>query len=370
MKVALIYNKTEILDSDVIYRFGMPTKERYKPHTIEMVAEGLASGGHEVAVIEGVKDVITRLEAFMPPAQANGSMGIVFNMAYGVQGLSRYTHIPAILELVGVPYLGSSPVGHAIALDKVLSKVLFMRHNLPTPDFWVFSGSDEDISGVRYPVIIKPKMEAVSFGIQIVRQESELREAIAFIISEFEQDALVEEFIPGREYAVSLVGNGESLQALPIVEIDLESDPDGIQTYEEKMHKPRKKICPVAIDPFLDTKLKQLSKDAFNALGLFDFARVDFRVDTNGNPHILEINSMASLNPTGSFVMSGEVAGMSFADLVNKMLDVASIRYFGKPACRRVDLNRVSISLGDSGDWEEFDKVQDQIKELNLFSDT
>jgi D-alanine-D-alanine ligase len=327
VKVALIYNKTEILDSDVIYRFGMPTKERYKPITIEMATEGLRSGGHEVAVIEGNKDVIAGLEAFMPPAQAGGPMGMVFNMAYGVQGLSRYTHIPAILELVGIPYLGSSPVGHAIALDKVLSKILFQRDGLPTPDFWVFSGADEDISGVHYPVIVKPKMEAVSFGVRVVRQESDLRAAIAFVLSEFKQDALVEQFIPGREYAVSLVGNGESLEALPIVEIDLESDPDGIQTYEEKMHKPRKKICPVDIDPFLDAKLKQLSKDAFNALGLFDFARVDFRVTPNGNPYILEINSMASLNPTGSFVMSGGVAGMPFGDLVNKMLDVACDRY-------------------------------------------
>ena len=125
MKVAVIFNKEEIKDSDVIYRFGMPTKERYKPRTIEMVASALEKGGHNVRTFEGNKFVIDDLQNFMPRVVSGERLGMIFNMAYGIQGQSRYTHIPAMLEMLGLPYVGSGPAAHAIALDKVLSKIVF-----------------------------------------------------------------------------------------------------------------------------------------------------------------------------------------------------------------------------------------------------
>jgi D-alanine-D-alanine ligase len=330
MKVAVIFNKEEIKDSDVINLFGMPTKERYSHKTIEMVASALESGGHNVRVIEGNMHVINELQNFMPKVVRGERTGMIFNMAYGIQGQSRYTHIPAMLEMLGVPYVGSGPAAHAIALDKVMSKIVFLRNQLPTPAFWLFSNPDEDLSGIRFPVIVKPKMEAVSIGLQVVHNEKDLRKAIAHTIKEFQQQALVEEFIPGREFAVGLLGNGTTLETLPIVEIDLESDPYAIQTLEDKMQHPRCKICPADIPEEVAHRLCKLSISAFNALGLFDFARVDFRMDSRGDLYILEINSMASLNPSGSFVYTAQVAGLNFNDLVNRMLDAAAIRYFGE----------------------------------------
>jgi D-alanine-D-alanine ligase len=330
LKVAVIFNKQEIKDSDVINLFGMPTKERYRHQTIEMVASALESGGHNVRVIEGNMHVITELQNFMPKVVRGERSGMIFNMAYGIQGQSRYTHIPAMLEMLGIPYVGSGPSAHAIALDKVLSKIVFLRNQLPTPAFRIFSNPDEDLSGIRFPVIVKPKMEAVSIGLRVVKEEKDLKEAVAFIIREFQQQALVEEFIPGREFAVGLIGNGPTLETLPIVEIDLSGDAYAIQTLDDKMQHPRGKICPAQISPQLAEQLSRLSLQAFNALGLFDFARVDFRMDAKGQLYILEINSMASLNATGSFVYAGQVAGLSFNELVNRMLDEAAIRYFGK----------------------------------------
>nr|MBC8181740.1 D-alanine--D-alanine ligase [candidate division KSB1 bacterium] len=148
MKVAVIFNKEEIKESDVIYRFGMPTKERYKPKTIEMVASALEAGGHNVRIFEGNKQVITDLENFMPRVVAGERQGMIFNMTYGIQGQSRYTHIPAMLEMLGLPYVGSAPASHALALDKVLSKIIFLRYNLPTPEYWVFSNTEGDFSEV------------------------------------------------------------------------------------------------------------------------------------------------------------------------------------------------------------------------------
>jgi D-alanine-D-alanine ligase len=172
-------------------------------------------------------------------------------------------------------------------------------------------------------------MEAVSYGIKIVDNEDDLHEAVGFIVSEFKQQALVEQFIRGREFCVGLLGNGDP-EAFPILEIDLENDPDAIQTVDDKKQKPRDKICPAKISQELADEMVRLSKMAFRALGLRDFARVDIRMDKKENIYLLEINSMASLGATGSFVYAAKVAGYDYTRLVNRIVDVAAVRYFSE----------------------------------------
>lgn len=329
MKVAVIYNKMHADASDVINIFGPQTKEKYNPETVELVEAALVKGGHNVKKIQGNINVAEALQNFMPKVIAGERPGMVFNMAYGIQGQSRYTHIPAILEMLGVPYVGSGPQAHAVALDKVMSKILFKQHNLPTPDFCVFSTPDEEMKNLEFPVIVKPKMEAVSMGLRVVNNEKELKEAVLYIIDKYQQQALVEKFIPGREFAIGILGNGAEQQILPIVEFDFKGDPDAIQTKTNKMKKPVKKISPVELPAEVTVKIQRIAQGAFNILNLCDFARVDLRMDKDGNVYILEINSMASLGKTGSYVHSAKVAGYSYDSLVNKMLDVAAVRYFG-----------------------------------------
>ncbi|MEJ2111753.1 MAG: ATP-grasp domain-containing protein, partial [Acidobacteriota bacterium] len=230
MKIAIIYNKDL---TGVINKFGMQNKEIYNPKTVNLVAEALEQGGHNVAIIDGNMDVIQQLQDFMPRVIEGERMGMVFNMAYGIQGESRYTHLPAMLEMLGIPYVGSTPSGHALALDKIITKIIMQKNGIPTPGFWVFSNADEDMSGVEYPVIVKPKMEAVSYGLKIVDNENDLREAVRYAIDEFKQQALVEQFIRGREFCVGLLGNGQP-EAFPVLEIDLEGDPDAIQSVSDK----------------------------------------------------------------------------------------------------------------------------------------
>jgi len=324
MKVAIIYNKDR---SGVINKFGMQNKERYNPKTVRLVAEALEQGGHNVAIIDGNMDVIQQLQDFMPRVMEGERMGMVFNMAYGIQGESRYTHLPAMLEMLGIPYVGSTPSGHALALDKIITKIIMQKNGIPTPGFWVFSKADEDMSGVEYPVIVKPKMEAVSYGLKIVENEKDLREAVKFTIDEFKQQALVEQFIRGREFCVGLLGNNPA-EAFPIIEIDLENDPDAIQSVEDKKMKPRDKICPAPISEELAKKMVDYTIHAFNALQLRDFSRVDIRMDENENIYLLEINSMASLGRTGAYVNAAAVAGYDYNALINRILDVAAVRYF------------------------------------------
>ena len=327
MKVAIIYNKDL---SGVLNRFGMQNKEFYSEKNVKKVAKCLDQAGHNTTIIDGNMYVIERLQNFMPRTIDGEQMGMVFNMAYGIQGESRYTHLPSMLEMLGIPYVGSTPSGHALALDKVMTKVVWQNKGLPTPDFWVFSSPHEDLSDVNFPVIVKPKMESVSFGLKVVYDEEALKESIHFIITEFQQQALVEQFIPGREFAVGLLGNSP-VEAFPVLEFDLEGDPDAIQTEEDKKKKPRQKICPADIPQDFAEKLTDLSRRAFQALELRDFARVDIRVDADNNIYLLEINSMASLGQNGSYVAAAKVAGYDYCALVNKMLDVAAIRYFSGP---------------------------------------
>jgi len=324
MKVAIIFNKDM---SGVINVFGMQNKEVYNPKTVKMVADALEKGGHNVSIIDGNMNVIENLQSFMPKVLDGERLGMVFNMAYGIQGESRYTHIPSMLEMLGIPYVGSTPSGHALALDKVITKIIMQKHGIPTPDFWVFSSGKEDLSKVIFPAIVKPKMESVSFGLKVVNDIDSLREAIDYVVREFNQQALVEQFVRGREFAVGILGNSP-VETFPVLEVDLGNDPDAIQTVEHKKYQPRAKICPANLDPKLAEEMKRQSIAAFNALQLRDFCRVDIRLDENNNVYLLEVNSMASLGGTGSYVYAAKFFGYNYETLVNKMLDTAVVRYF------------------------------------------
>jgi D-alanine-D-alanine ligase len=324
LRVAIIYNKDR---GKVINVFGMQNKEVYNPKVVKRVAESLEKNGHNVEIIDGNMEVFDKLKDFFPRVGDEKNRSIVFNMAYGIQGESRYTHIPSMLEMSGIPYVGSNPSGHALALDKVITKIILQKNNLPTPDFWVFSSKSEDMSDVKYPVIVKPKMESVSFGLRVVDNEEDLRDAVEFIISEFHQQALVEQFIQGREFAVGLIGNNP-VETFPVLEIDLEGDPNAIQTVDDKQHKPKNKICPAEISEDLAKEMQEISKKVFTSLGLRDFARVDIRLGLDNEIYVLEVNSMASLGFGGSYVAAAKAYGLDYEGLVNKMLDVASMRYF------------------------------------------
>ncbi len=328
MKVAVIYNKQTDTEG-VINVFGAQNREIYNPKTVERVAAALEQGGHNVRIVDGNIRVIEQLENFMPRVVHGDQPGMVFNMAYGIQGVSRYTHIPSLLEMLGIPYVGSSPAGHGIALDKVTTKVMIQAAGLPTAPYWVFYNADQIQGDLPFPVITKPKMEAVSLGIQVIHDMNSLKTAITGLVDQFKQPVLVEQFVPGREFAVGILGNHDP-EILPIVEIDLEGDAFGIQSLEDKLKKPKNKICPAQIDDKLANELRRLTKETFRVLGIFDFCRVDYRMDKDGNLYILELNSMASLGLTGTYVKAAKTAGYTYESLINRMLDVAVERYFGK----------------------------------------
>ena len=330
MKIAVVYNKKTISENDVINVLGMVTKEHYSETAIERVAKALEKGGHTVKLIEGNMQAINEMREFMPKVLSGERPGMVFNMAYGIQGQNRYTHVPAMLEMLGVPYVGSGPEAHAVVQDKVMTKIVLQKHNLPTPKFWVFSTPNDEFDDMEFPVIVKPKLESTSMGMQVVDNWDDLRSAVADQIEKFEQEILVEQFIPGREFAVGIIGNGSHLQILPIVEINLE-DANSIQTKSDKHKKGGvDKICPAPLSDEETKELQQLCSLAYKKLGIYDYSRVDIRMDAAGNFYILELNSMASLGKGGSLYYGAKTAGYTYEGMINKILDVAAERYFGQ----------------------------------------
>lgn len=328
MKIAVIYNRDS---KNVINLFGIPNREKYGKEAIDLIVGALKKGGHQVQAFEGDKDLIPRLEEFMPRVLTGELPGLAFNLSYGIQGKARYTHVPGILEMVGIPYVGSNPLAHSLALDKVVAKMIFRQHGIPTPDFVVLKDPDFDPPDLEYPLIVKPKNESVSMGLKVVNNFDELREAAVVIFDLFGQAVLVEQFIEGREINVGLLGNNPP-ESLPPCEIIFGQGGPNIYTFDDKKETSKRKIewiCPAPLDENLQKKAQVLAKEAFAALGCYDTARVDMRLDEKGELFVLEINSLPSLKEHGSYVLAAQQEGMDFDALINRIVEVASIRYFG-----------------------------------------
>jgi len=349
MKIAVVRNRE---DSGILSRLGQASPERYGRKSVQSVLNALREGAHVARVFEGGMNLLHDLKEFMPEDPVTGRpTGMVFNMSYGIQGEARYAHVPNMLEMAGVPYTGSGPRAHAVCLDKALTKLLLRQAGIPTPRFHLI-GSAEDADGMsdlQYPLVVKPRYESTSCGLALVHQRSELVAAAGRIVSEFQQEALVEEYVDGREIAVAVLGNSTA-EVLPLTEIDFGGRLVRMITRPDKFHKTDdepQKICPAPVGEDLGRKLREIALGVFRACQCKDYARVDIRLDGEGRPFVLEINSMASLGTGGAYVTSARAAGYDFTRLILRIVDVAHERYFGSPALRGSSASGALASAGD-----------------------
>lgn len=323
MRVAIVRNHDH---AGVINRLGPSCREEYNCNDVQRIVTALQECGHETLLCEGDKTLLPTLERFMPPDTTFRPSGMVFNLANGIQGECRLSHVPAILELAGVPYTGAGPLGNGLALDKVITKTLMRDRGVPTPNFRVMRRGTESTGDLRFPVVVKPRSESTSFGLQLAHEPAQLRQAVEVIATQYAQDALVEEYIEGREIYVGLLGNGE-VEPLPLVERDFGGRELRLYTHEDKGRAGLAAICPAQLDSKLAMILRELSIATFNACQCRDYARVDVRIDASGQPFVLEINSIPALN--GVYVEAAARAGYSFPGLINQILDLAHRRHFG-----------------------------------------
>jgi len=309
------------------------------PDTINGIKEAIESQGHEVIMIEANEDSFDKFR------QCRNDIDLVFNFAEAVSnGLDREAHIPAILEMLKIPYTGPAPLSAALILNKAKAKEIWKCHNVPTAPFQVFYTQDEKLRrGLKFPLIVKPIREGSSAGIRnrsLVSNSKELKERVKETIADFKQPALVEQFLSGREFTVSLIGNGDSLCALPIAEVNFDALPSNvnkIDSYEAKwiwdnpVNPVDAIICPAKIDENLKEKIISAAKQAFITLECRDWARVDIRLDENNNPFVLELNCPVGLLPdpkeNSRMPRAAREAGMDFSKLIGKIIDIALERY-------------------------------------------
>jgi D-alanine-D-alanine ligase len=268
-------------------------------------------------------------------------------MVEGTGALSREAQVPALLDMLGLRYTASDVLTLATCLDKARTKEILAFHRIPTPAFRVFHPSadldDSAASTLTFPLIVKPLHEGSSKGIferSLVTSRRELDRQINEVLRQYQQPALVEEFLSGREFTVALMGNGPGVEVLPIVEIMLDHLPPGakpLYSYEAKWiwDDPAQPIdllhCPAKVTSALQAEVESICQRAYHALRCRDWGRIDVRLDAAGRAHVLEINPLPGIQPDpdahSSFPLAARTHGLSYAQLIHRVVDLALKRY-------------------------------------------
>lgn len=309
------------------------------PETIEAICSALELRG-DVSKIEADDDAIFNLREVGPD--------IVFNIAEGLYGTCRESYIPAICEQLQLPYTGSDGVTLALCLEKSRAKEILSYYKIPTAPFQVIDSlnmlEQHQFDFSRTKKFVKPVHEGSGIGIfnsSIVSSPDELEREVRRVFEEYKQPVLVEDFLEGREFTVAMLGNGNRLRVLPIIEMTFEGLPaeaNPIYGYESKWiydlpDKPVEECyrCPAPISGQLQSRVEQICIDAFNVLGCRDWCRIDVRCDREGNPHIIELNPLPGVIPDpnahSSFPMAARAAGIQYNDIIHLVLDAALARY-------------------------------------------
>ena len=269
---------------------------------------------------------------------------LVFNVAECANGISREAQIPAMLDMLQIPYTGSDPLTLATCLDKARTKEVLSYYKVATAKFLLVEDiSDLQNFDLRFPVIVKPVAEGSGKGIfnsSILHGLDTLKEYLTANLQTYNQPFLVEEFLPGREFTVAIIGNGEDTEVLPIVEINLSELPKElapIYSYEAKWivdtrDKPLNIFsCPAQIDVTLQEKIKDIALRTYKVLRCRDWSRIDIRLDANGEPNIIEINPLPGILPdpkdNSCFPKAARTSGLSYEEMINKVLFTAARRY-------------------------------------------
>lgn len=341
MHVALLFNSKHSIEHPADAPVDA-LAEYDSEETTQGLARALRSAGHTVFPLEADVTLLDTIRAVSPD--------ICFNISEGLRGESRESQVPALLEMLGIPYAASGILANAVSLDKAVCKQIWRAAGLPTAPFQLFRTGAEPLSDdLAFPLFVKPVGEGTGMGIgreSVVRDEAELRERANWIICAYHQPALAETYLSGREFTVGLIGNERTVcevpasplydergfHVFPVLEIDVSTieDAQGIYGSYIKSDRPLDPayLCPAPIDNLLAAELQDLAVRAFTAIGAVDVARVDLRMGEYGNPHLLEINTLPGLNPTYSdIVMAARGEGIEYEALVNEVLNLAVARY-------------------------------------------
>lgn len=312
--------------------------------TVQSIQKAIETDGHETKFIMADENLPYTLKEYNPD--------ICFNIAEGLGGDAREAQVPSLLEMLRIPYTGSRVLTNAIALDKTLTKRIWRDRRLPVAPFQEFLSGEESLRPeLKFPLFVKPAREGTGMGVDMharVKNETELRERVKYVIHSYQQPALVETFLPGREFTVGQLGRRDSklhsrhpewydhdgFHRLPILELKTEkSATPGIYSHAAKAQQlgeagAPEYICPADVEPELAKKLHHLALRGHQLLFATDVSRVDFRLDAEGNPRLIEINPLPGLTPDYSdLCLQAAAEGIRYEDLILEILYLAAGRW-------------------------------------------
>ena len=312
--------------------------------TIDSIRAALETDGHQTCFIQA--------DANLPFALKEEQPDICFNIAEGLGGDAREAQVPALLEMFGIPYTGSRVLTNGISLDKTLTKRIWRDRRLPVAPFQEFTIGDEPIRPeLRFPLFVKPAREGTGMGVDmkaIVNNEKELRERAMYIINTYQQPALVETFLPGREFTVGIMGRPDAklfsrhpewyekdgFHRFPVLELDSSRSVTPLVYSQAAKSKDVGEegapgyFCPAEIDPELDKKLKHFALRAHQLLYALDVSRTDIRLDDEGNPRLIEINTLPGLTPDYSdLCLQAKAEDIRYEDLILDILYLGASRW-------------------------------------------
>jgi D-alanine-D-alanine ligase len=312
--------------------------------TISAIRAALETDGHQTVFIQADTD--------LPYALRDEKPDICFNIAEGLGGDAREAQVPALLEMLQIPYTGSRVLANGISLDKTLTKRIWRDRRLPVASFQEFSIGDEPLrADLEFPLFVKPAREGTGMGVDmnaIVNNEKELRERAEYIINTYQQPALVETFLPGREFTVGILGRPDAkiysrhpewyekdgFHRFPILELDMTRSVTPMVYSQEAKSKDVGEegapgyFCPADIEPELEKKLKNFALRAHIILTALDVSRTDVRLDPQGNPRVMEINTLPGLTPNYSdLCLQSKAEGIRYEDLILEILYLGASRW-------------------------------------------
>src|SRR6266540_6719659 len=335
MRIGLAYNEkpdpTPALASD-------EHAEWDDPSTIDAVEQALGRFGSVVRL---------EADALFPQKLSLAHPDLVFNMAEGLRGPSRESHVPAICEYLKVPYTGSDPLTLALTLHKGRAKEILAYRGVPTAPFRVVERtSDLDRLPLPFPLFVKPVAEGSSKGVfanNLCDSTALLVERVLFLLERYAQPVLVETYLPGAEFTVAILGNGAAARCLPIVGFDFAALPHGVTPvygYEAKWvwDTPERPLalfqCPARVPVSVAKAIERVALAAYHALGCRDWCRVDVRLDAAGTPNVVELNPLPGIIPdpnmNSCFPKAAGVAGMTYEELIQEVVRIAWKRITGQ----------------------------------------
>lgn len=336
MNLVLLYNQRHVYPDPNDYRNQLEA-DFDDPETTRWQIKHLKNLGFNVIPIEANE------KAYFKLYRLKEKIDLVLNLSEGIYGRDRESHLPAILEMLQIPYTGCSPMVEGIILNKAKTKDILKANNIPTLPYQIFDNKNFNLdSHLKFPLIIKPIAQGSSAGItqqSVVFDKKSLKKQVEKIISSFNQPVLAEPFLEGREFSIALLGNPP--QILPIIEPDHSVLPknylpfDSLEVkwyFEEENKGVNYLICPAKINKKLKNKLEEIALKTWRALGIEDWCRIDIKCDKNENPYVLEVNSPPGIIPpevssTSYFPLAAKAAGIDYEKLLKILISQAAKRY-------------------------------------------